>query len=53
MKLVVVRVERELLLGKFSMFEEVKKRKYFMVIGINIVFSSCKRCDLVWLIWML
>lgn len=52
MKLVAARAERESLSGKFSMSEEAKKRKYFMVIGINTAFSSRKRRDSVRSTWM-
>jgi len=52
MKLVAARAERESLSGKFNISNEAKKRKYFMVIGINTAFSSRKRRDSVRSTWM-
>lgn len=52
MKLVAARAERESLSGKFNISREAKKRKYFMVIGINTAFSSRKRRDSVRSTWM-
>ncbi|KFK43444.1 hypothetical protein AALP_AA1G126000 [Arabis alpina] len=52
MKLVAARAERESLSGKFNISKEAKKRKYFMVIGINTAFSSRKRRDSVRSTWM-
>ncbi|XP_010493211.1 PREDICTED: probable beta-1,3-galactosyltransferase 1 isoform X2 [Camelina sativa] len=52
MKLVAARAERESLYGKFNISNEAKKRKYFMVIGINTAFSSRKRRDSVRSTWM-
>ncbi|CAL9214597.1 unnamed protein product [Arabidopsis halleri] len=52
MKLVAARAERESLAGKFNISKEAKKRKYFMVIGINTAFSSRKRRDSVRSTWM-
>lgn len=52
MKLVAARAERESLTGIFNISKEAKKRKYFMVIGINTAFSSRKRRDSVRSTWM-
>ncbi|XP_023645799.1 probable beta-1,3-galactosyltransferase 1 isoform X2 [Capsella rubella] len=52
MKLVAARAERETLSGKLNVSSEAKKRKYFMVIGINTAFSSRKRRDSIRSTWM-